>query len=80
MEPEIALVAASVETDVNGAGLNLNPQPSKRSSQRTRDTAVVVYGSPCSSAFTGRLFTGRLYDQHCYHAAARKSEQSIGNR
>jgi hypothetical protein len=43
MESEIALVAAGVETDVDGVGLTYSiPQPSKRSSQRTRDTTVGV--------------------------------------
>ena len=36
MEPEIALVAAGVETDVDGAGLNLlDPEPSRRSPRAT---------------------------------------------
>ena len=74
MEPEIALVAAGVETDVDGAGLNLlNPATVEEIIAHPRPSSYTA--SPCSSAFTGRL-----YDQHCYHAAARKPEQSIGNR
>jgi hypothetical protein len=71
MEPEIALVAASVETDVDGAGLNLlNPATSKRSSQRTRDTAVVVYGEPVQFGIYGTFIRSALLSRGREEAGA----------